>query len=441
MDSFAQPAVSPQRTAFAMRARLAAMIFLQYWTLGAWAVTVWTYLAENTGDAGEALFTPRAIGYCLAAGAIGSLVSPAVFGWIADRFYAAERLLAGLHLAAALTLFVMSRVTDEWAFVAAFLAYFHLYVPTVSLTNTVALRHLRSVEREFPPIRVFGTYAWITAGCFVGLLWPLATGSNIEPTATPLVIGSVAGVLMAVYSLTLPHTPPETAALDFGDTSQRRGLWRNTPFVALLFVSIFACAPSQAYNLADAYLNERGYQYAATKLTLGQVSEIACMLLMPSLLLRFGPRRLFLLGVIAWCVRFVLFAFGGPAAVYFAIAIHGPSYAFVYVAGQLYVDRLVPKTQRGAAQGWHTVASSGLGHLLGAFAVSQAQVAFLTPPGVDPAPYRWFEFWLTPAAISFVALVLTLALLRTPPGAKRAEYHATDAPPSPADALTEPPHA
>lgn len=394
-------------------ARLSAMMFLEYWPLGLWAVTYGTFLSANTGAQGEGIFSPGFIGYSATAGAIGGLLAPVLVGWIADRFFAAERVLCVMHVAAAAATWWMHEASSQTAFYAAMLAYYQVFIPTVALTNAIALRALANPDREFPVVRVFGTVAWISAGVFIGIVCLWWWGESIEATRNPFWIAGLSHVAMAAYSLTLPHTPPSHRE-EGPDPTVKVRLHHNRPFVLFLLISLVACVSSQAYNFSNLFLNERGYVGAAATLTLGQLTELACFVLMPTLLIRFGLKTLLMVGLVGWALRYALLAFGsagGPdsAAALFvltAIVIHGPCYAFLYIAGQMYVDKLVDPSARGTAQGWHTAATGGFGHLAGALMMGWAQARYLTPEGVTPPPYDWMRFWLVPIGISLVAAIL-----------------------------------
>ena len=434
---------SSAKTPLPIRVRLSLMMFLQYWPLGLWAVTVYAYLGANTGPEGSGIFSPGFIGTCMSGAAIGSLIAPAIFGWIADRYCPAQWMLAALHALAGVSLLVMWGAEAQWVFFLGILVYFQAFVPTVTLTNTIGLRHLRNVDGEFPIVRAWGTVGWVGTGLLVGWAWPAFFGESIEATRIPLMLGAIFEFVMAAYSLTLPHTPPMERAGESNEAQQRSVLWRNGAFVLFLGVSVLACIPSQAYNLLNLFLNQQGYEHAAAKMTLAQVSEVVCMVTMPWLLLRLGVRGLFLIGTLCWALRFLLLAAGSQwqAAwpVYTAIVIHGPCYVFVYVAGQIYIDRLVVPSRRGVAQGLHAIATTGFGHLFGAIAVVQTELLFLTPPGAEPPTYRWTEFWIVPAIISLAAALLFWLTFADATHGKEPPFHATDNPPSPADALTEPP--
>jgi nucleoside transporter len=409
----AGPAQPASRSSAVILVRLSAMMFLQYWPLGIWGVTVGTYIAANTGAAGAGIFSAGFVGYSTSASAIGSLISPVVVGFLSDRYFAAERLVALMHAGCAFAAWGMYQSETQAAFFLSILLYFQCFSPAAALTNKIALRHLANVNAEYPLIRIFSTVGWISAGLFLGLAWPWATGESIEATRTPLMLGSCGSMVMVFYSLSLPHTPPEGRSGDFLRRAFRDSadLVGNRALLAFLGVSVLACIPSMAYNnYANLFLNRQGFSHPAALMTLGQASDVMFLWATPWFIARFGLRALFMSGVVAWCTRYILLAsasyFQLAWPVYPAILIHGACFVFIYVIGVMYVDRLVGGTHRGAAQGMYALASSGLGHLLGAFMVGSAQGLFLTPEGVSPPPYEWTAFWLVPAVLGTITVVV-----------------------------------
>lgn len=407
-------------TPLGIRTRLSAMMFLHYSSLGVWGVTVGTYIAANTESEGSGIFAPGFVGYSTAAGAIGSLLAPFIVGYLSDRFFPAQYLLAAMHVGCAMAAVGMYLSTSQTAFFVWLLVYFHCFLPGCTLTNTICLRHLRTPEAEYPLIRIFSTIGWISAGLVVGLFWPNVTGASIENTAVPLLLGAAANCAMFLYAFALPATPPRRPPVLEMDNSIRSqsALFSNKPLVAFLLVSALAAALSMAYtNYGNLFLNRSGFPRPAALMTIGQLTDMMCLWATPWLIARVGLRRLFALGVLAWAIRYFCLAaganFGFTWAVYLAIAIHGPCFVFVYVVGLMFVDRLADPVFRGGAQGLHSVATSGVGHLLGGGIVGYSQVAFLTPPGVSPAPYHWAAFWIVPAILSSLTLCMYVGLSKT----------------------------
>lgn len=416
-----------------MKLRLSAMMFLQYWPLGVWGVTVGTYIAANTGEEGLGIFSAGFVGYSTAAGAIGSMLAPVVIGFLSDKYYSARGLLALMNLICVGTAWGMYHTRSETFFFCWLLGYFHAFLPAVTLTNKISLCNLKNAEVDYPFVRIFGTLGWISAGLFVGWAWPSMTGESIEATATPLLLGAGGHVLMAIYSLTLPHTSPEHLEKKSESSlhTLRDGQWlrRNRALIAFLMLSVLACIPSMAYNnYANLFLNRSGYSRPAALMTLGQASDLLCLFAAPWAIKRIGLKTLFAAGLLAWSLRYGLLALGSYFTVtwptYVAILIHGPCYVFIYVVGVMYVDRLAHPAHRGAAQGFNALATTGLGHLFGALAVGMSQQYFLTPAGVTPAPYDWTPFWLVPAVLSLI----TLALFKLVLGSNAALHEVSSAP-------------
>ena len=383
------------------------MMFFQYWPLGTWGVTVGTYILANTGAQGTGIFSSGFAGYSTAAGAIGSLLSPVLIGYLSDRFFSAERLVAVMHVGCAVAAWGMYESQTQAAFFLWLLAYFQCFTPAATLTNKIALKQLANADAEYPLVRISGTAGWIVAGLFVGFAWPTATGASIEATRVPLIIGACGSVLMAIYSLTLPNTPPEGRAGVFlpGTIRQSGELLRNRPFIVFLLVAMLASIPSMAYNnFSNLFLNDQAYPHPAALMTLGQISDLLFLAVLPWLIARLGLRALFASGVIAWVARYCLLAasshYGVSVPAFAAILIQGPCYVLVYVVGVMYVDHLTGGIHRGAAQGMYAFASAGVGNLLGALSVGLTQQAFLIPP------YNWTAFWLVPAAMSAATVVV-----------------------------------
>ncbi|TWT77245.1 putative nucleoside transporter YegT [Posidoniimonas polymericola] len=408
--------------------RIAAMMLLQYWPLGVWAVTVGTYIGANTGEQGAAIFSAGFIGFSTISGAIGSLVSPLVFGFLSDRFLAADRLVALLHVGCAAAAWWMHSTDSEQWFFVALLLYWNCFNPSCSLTNKIALEHLSDPERQYPHARLFATGGWISAGLFIGVGWPWLFGAEIESTGVPLAIGAWSSLAMAAYALSLPRTRPMLAERGGQQKDRRptRGLASNRPLIGFLVIAALAVVPSMAYNnYANLFLNWAGYPSPAALMTLGQLSDLMCLAALPMLSARLGLSRVFFLGVLAWSVRYGLLtlasSLGWTAAVYGAIIVHGPCYVFVYVAGVMIVDQLSGPAQRGAAQGLNAIATGGVGHLGGALLVGFMQQASLTPEGVSPPPYDWSTFWLAPAILSTAtAVAFAMAFLVRGRAARRA---------------------
>jgi nucleoside transporter len=391
-----------------VRSRLSLMMFLQYFAWGAWYVTMGTYLSHATTTAGTRIFSDGFVGDAFGTAAIAAMVAPIFVGTLADRFFASERLMAVLHLAGAGLLLYLANIHDPPLFYIVALIYFLTLIPAIAVSNSLALHQLTDAAREYPLVRVWGTVAWVAAGVIVGAL-------RIEATAQPMFIGAAVQFVTAVYCLTLPHTPPikkhSGAAGERPLAFSLFSLMKDSSF-AIFMVSLFLIAiPMQFYyTFSNPFLNELGITNAAGKQTLGQLTEIACMLLMPTLFPRRGVKWMLTIAMFGWALRYLLFAFGNTtdhlAFIYVGIIVHGICYVFFFITGQIYVDNKVPREARAAAQGFLTVVTMGVGQFLGAI-ISGRVVAHLASTTATPT-HDWFDIWIIPSAMSAVALIFFL---------------------------------
>jgi len=382
-----------------VKARLAAMMFLEYFIWGAWYVTVGTWLGRSQH------FTGEQIGLVAGTTAVGAIVSPFLAGWLADRFFATQHVLAALHAAGAVLLYLASQRTEFTPLYWLVLAYACVYMPTLALTNSLAFRQMTDPKTEFGPIRVLGTAGWIVAGLLVG-------GLKLEATALPLQIAAASSLVLAFYALTLPHTPPMKEAGGFSLQKmlpvEAIRLLAKPSFAIFVIASFLICIPLQFYYaFTNLYLNEIGIQNAAGKMTGGQMSELFCMLLIPWFFRRLGVKYM-----LVAALRYALFAFGGGGAglwmLYGGILLHGICYDFFFVTGQIYVDREAPTASRAAAQGMLTLITYGAGMLLGSWLSGRVVDHYVTVAADGSATHQWRPIWLISAGLSTAILVLFL---------------------------------
>jgi nucleoside transporter len=386
-----------------VRLKLSAMMFLQYFVWGAWYVTMGTWLGETLRFSGEQ------IGLAAGTTALAAMISPFFVGMVADRFLSTERILGALHLAGGLVLFAASAQTTFGPFYGVLLLYTLCYMPTLALSNSISFQQMRDPEREFPPIRVLGTIGWIVAGLVIGTL-------RLEATPAPMRIAGAGSIALGLFCFALPHTPPQKKARvtmrDVLGLDALRLLGERS-FAVFVLGSFLICIPLQFYYaFANLFLNELHVANAAGKMTLGQMSEIFFMLVMPWFFRRLGVKYMLLVGMAAWMARYALFAFGDNAALvwmlYGGILLHGICYDFFFVTGQIYVDQKAPADLRAAAQGFIAFVTLGVGMLIGSWVSGRVVDAFRT----DGA-HAWTQVWLVPAAGAAAVLVLFALFFRT----------------------------
>jgi len=389
------------------RVKLSALMFLQYFVWGCWYVTMGTWLGQTLH------FSDDQIGLSFGTTALAAMISPFFLGMVADRVFATERVLAALHIVGGVVLFVASTQTTFGAFFGVILIYTLCYMPTLALSNSLSFRQMKDPGREFPPIRVLGTIGWIVAGLAIGTL-------GLEATARPLRIAGGASILLGLYCLALPHTPP------MEKSRTKRATWSDIvgldalkllgerSFAVFVLGSFLVCIPLQFYYaFANPFLNELNVTNAAGKMTLGQMSEIFFMLVMPWFFRRLGVKWMLLVGMAAWTARYVLFAYGDNAALvwmlYAGILLHGICYDFFFVTGQIYVDTKAPPDLRAAAQGFIAFVTLGVGMFIGSWVSGKVVNAFRLGGG----GHDWYRIWLVPAAGAAIVLVLFALFFRS----------------------------
>jgi nucleoside transporter len=386
-------------------ARLGAMMFLNYVVWGAWYVTLSTYLTQTLH------FTGTQSGAVFGTAALSCMISPFFVGLVADRYFAAQRVLAVLHLAGAVLLYLVSQAASFPAVYGLLLAYCLCYFPTIALTNSLVFRNVSDTASQFPLIRVLGTLGWIAIGLLVGYM-------NVERTATPFLLAAGFSVLMGVYSFTLPHTPPEAK----GQPASWRTILgldalvmlKDRSYLVFVIASVLACIPLTFYfSFTNAYLNEAGVPNAAAKMTLGQVSEVGMMLLMPWIYRRFSLKAILVAGLLTWSVRYLLLAYGNAGDLvslfYTAILVHGICYDFFFMTGQLYTDQEAPAHLRNTAQGFIQFLTYGVGMFLGSMLSGVTVDAFTTGTG-ETVTRNWQGFWIT-SSIGALLIFLLVALV------------------------------
>lgn len=373
---------------------LGSMMFLEYFIWGAWYVTMGTYMSEHLHATGVE------IGAAYSALAIATMISPFFVGLVADKFFAAQKIMGVLHLIGAVLLFAATRIDNSTNFYWVILIYALLYMPTIALSNSIAFSQMSDPGKQFPWIRVFGTLGWIVAGLTIGQL-------DIEKTATTFYLAAGVSGFLGIISFVLPNTPPKAATNDASSAlgTEAFVLFKERPYLVFFIAAILVCIPlSFYYGFANPFLNEVHLENAASKMTLGQVSEAAFILAIPFLFNRIGVKKMLLMGMTAWILRYIFFAYGNASEhawmLYAGIILHGICYDFFFVTGYMYTEKKAGDKIKNAAQGLFTFATYGVGMFIGTwfsgFTVDKYKVGEL---------HNWQSIWLVPAFIALAVLI------------------------------------
>jgi nucleoside transporter len=387
--------------------RLALMVFLHYFVWSCWYNTLSVYL-------GKLNFTGTQIGLAYGTTAIGALVSPFLIGVIADRYVSAQRLLGGLHLLGAALLWWISQQTSFGIFYPSLIVYTLTYMAGHGLINTITLTHTPNPAKWFPIVMVAASAGWIVAANVINFA-SLADNNGMFKLACGVALA------VALYSFTLPNTPPKG---DTGPVSASKllgldalKLFKDRSFAVFMFCSFLICIPLSFYfTWTGAFLSEMNVANYASKMTFGQVSEVFFLLMLPMLLPKLGAKRIMILGMAAWAVRFALFALfhEQPTATWMihgGILLHGMSYDFIFVMGRMYVDKAAGDSLRASAQGLHAVFTLGAGMFVGSWLAGVVAQNYTSTAGV----HDWKSIWLVPAVMSAVLIPIFLLLFREKP--------------------------
>lgn len=393
--------------------RLSLMMFLQFFIWGGWFVTLGTYLSNtlqaNGGQIGMAFSTQS----------WGAIIAPFIIGLIADRFFNAEKILGILHIVGAVLMFFMYQADSFSSFYPYVLAYMIAYMPTLALVNSVSFGQMDDPSKQFGKVRVWGTVGWIVAGLMISYAFSWDSAQSIADgmLKNTFLLCSIASFALGIFSFTLPNTPPQASGqkVTLRDILglDALALLKDKNFFVFFLSSVLICIPlAFYYQNANPFLTEIGVENATGKMTLGQVSEVLFMLALPIFLNRFGIKATLVIGMAAWVIRYALFAFGnadeGLFMLIVGIALHGICYDFFFVSGQIYTNAKAGENIKSAAQGLITLATYGVGMLVG-FAVAGAITDTYTLNG---GSHSWQQVWLFPAGFAAIVLVVFALLFK-----------------------------
>jgi len=403
--------------ALGLRLNLSLLMFLEFAVWGSWYVVFYPYL-KGKG------FSDEQAGALFGNFALGAIFSSLFAGYIADRFFASERMMAVLHLVGAGLLYWMAQIQnpdDYWLLFGVSLAYCLLYNPTLTLANAITFRHIPDGTRDFPVIRVFGTLGWIAVGFLIDLLFASGGGTAVD-TNGPLLLAAGLSAFLGLYCLVLPHTPPTARTGDAIPFLKAVGLFKDFSFAVFFSVSFIITIVLAFYftSTSDFLKEAAGVKRIGSTMLIGQVGELIFLPLLPLFLWRLGMKWVLALGMLSWGIRYALFSVGGPKGLPFAlviagVALHGFCFDFFFAAGFIYVDNEAPRDIRASGQALFSFLAYGVGSWLGSLLAGKLMAVYAGD---------WYHFWLVPCIgvlISLTVFVLFFRIQRRTPGSRTYE--------------------
>lgn len=393
--------------------QLSLMMFLEFFIWGGWFVTLGTFLGNNLGATGAET------GMAYATQSWGAIIAPFVIGLIADRFFNAEKILGVLHVVGAILMYQMSVATNFTVFYPYILGYMIVYMPTLALVNTVAFNQIKDPTKEFSLIRVWGTIGWIVAGLSISYIfhWDSSEGISSGMLQNTFTMVAVASLGLGLFSFVLPKTPPKAkghGSMAIGDIIglDALKLLKDKNFLIFFVSSILICIPlAFYYQNTNPFLAEIGVENPTGKMTIGQVSEVVFMLLLPLFFKKFGFKKTIIVGMLAWAIRYILFAYGDSGNFVFmlftGIALHGICYDFFFVSGQIYTDSKAGEKYKSSAQGLITLATYGVGMLVGFWVAGRITDLYLVNEVHD-----WRSIWMFPASFAVGVFILFIVFFK-----------------------------
>ena len=393
--------------------QLSLMMFLQFFIWGGWFVTLGTFLGNDLNATGAET------GMAFSTQSWGAIIAPFFIGLIADRYFNAEKILGVLHLIGAVIMYYMAQAESFNAFYPLVFAYMVAYMPTLALVNSVSFFQMKDPAKEFSLIRVFGTIGWIVAGLVISYVFHWDSKESISQGAlsNTFTMVAIASLILGLISFTLPKTPPSQSdgAISISDILglDALKLLKDRNFLMFFITSILICIPlAFYYQQANPFLVELGMENPTGKMTLGQISEVLFMLLLPFFFKKFGFKKTLLVGMLAWAVRYALFAYGNAGELTFmlimGIALHGICYDFFFVSGQIYTDFKAGEKVKSAAQGLITLATYGIGMLVGFWVAGKISDKYTLTDGT----HDWEVIWMIPAVFALGVMVLFIVVFK-----------------------------
>ncbi|MCS3796905.1 nucleoside permease [Niastella sp. OAS944] len=399
----------------ALRAQLSVMMFLEFFIWGSWYTTIGVFMSSH--NMGTLTHWPYTVN------PVAAIIAPFFVGLIADRYFATQKVLGILHILGAVFMFLVPSATgNSTLFILLLLGYNLCYMPTMSLANTICFHKMSDQEKEFPLIRVFGTVGWIVAGLIISFVLNKFVAANVKPEETGMQLYMTAGasLLLGLFSFTLPNTPPPakgkkvSAASIIGIDAFKQ--LASPSFFIFLLSSFLICIPLAAYyNFTQHFLAATGFEKIASTQILGQVSETVFMTLIPFFFIRLGVKKMLAVGMLAWIIRYALFALAAPdqitSLIIIGVVMHGICYDFFFVTGQIYVDKRATPQIRAQAQGLIIFVTYGVGMLVGAPIAGSVYNKFLGT-SEHLTLQQWQNFWWIPAGFAAVVLLFFMATFK-----------------------------
>ena len=393
--------------------QLSFMMFLEFFIWGGWFVTLGIYLPNSLDASGS----DTALAY--SSQSWGAIIAPFIIGLIADRYFNAEKVLGILHLIGAFLMYQMANAANISVFVPYVFGYMIAYMPTLALVNSVSFNQMKDPSKEFAFVRVFGTIGWIIAGLAISYFgWDSEQGVQQGLLRNTFLMVAGASALLGIFSFTLPKTPPRVGKNEKVSLSDILGLdalklLSDKNFLIFFIASVLICIPlGFYYQHAGQFLGEIGMSNPAGTMSIGQISEVLFMLLLPFFFKKFGFKKTILVGMVAWLVRYLLFAYGNAGELAFmliiGIALHGICYDFFFVSGQIYTDTKAGEKYKSAAQGLITLATYGVGMLIGFWVAGKITDANL----IAENEHNWSSIWRFPAFFALGVGILYAVLFK-----------------------------